>query len=227
MCRGCGGVFLVGSARLGHREAHVLGHRLAAAVVSAILDPAAQRRNAADGRIEGHGGALGNRIHRDRMHAGEPSECRLDDVLLGGPLQTSGLQDDGLATRSVGHVMVIVVVHEVSSAADTADDDRERRQPVTWSSSCPAPSSSSADVPICIRACYGSDLRANVGGSDRSRAYIAPFELCAAFSVARRSPSVVAADDAARPKGDHCREKSPMSGAPALHRRGSRRRPHE
>jgi hypothetical protein len=86
----------------------VAGHRLAGAVIAALLDPTAQLLDRRRGRIEGQRGGLRNRVGVDAQHARPVPEDLLDDCLLRRVVQTPDVQDDRLVSwgERGGHTVI-------------------------------------------------------------------------------------------------------------------------
>ena len=74
-------------------------HRLAGAVIAALLDPLPQPGDGRLLRVEGHRRGLRDRVGVDREHARPVAEDALDDRLLAGVVQPADVQDAGDPVR--------------------------------------------------------------------------------------------------------------------------------
>ena len=92
----------VGSSRLvncglAHRLADVHRHGAPSAVVAAVAHPPGELGHGGHVRVVGHRGALVRGVRLDRLDAGTARQGGLDGVLTGRPVQSSHVQNGGLA----------------------------------------------------------------------------------------------------------------------------------
>ena len=90
-----------------HRQADVLRHRPAGAVVAALLDPAAELCHVRTSGVVGDVGRLSDRIRLDCQHARPGAKCFLNHRVLAAPVDAPCVEDDG---RLAVHAFLVLRV---------------------------------------------------------------------------------------------------------------------